>query len=485
MRQRAPRFFFWALAAVPVALLTLGANACGQESVTIPDPVLPDTGITADGGNDGNTSGETGVADAGDAADVTCADVLPDDTMGIYVTPTGTNSGTCGTRTSPCKTITASVNRAGAALRTKVYAARGIYTERAVLAAGIEVIGGWDVTGTTWKRACVTPEEAVVIRAPAAQNVTVEARDLGGEARLSMLRIESKVAAQVQAGESLYGVVAVGATTVLTLNDVDIVVGAAGVGSDGTKGTAGTAGAASCPTGTGVAGTAGSTGTGAPAGMFDPMNAYSPGVATGGGANATAGGDGVLAGGAGQCITCGTCGAVLCDFIPNLVQTCGKDGTTGCGGGPGAPGAPALGGGSSVALFAWDASVTINGGKMKSGDGGNGGIGGAGGAGGAGSKGAAGAPADACTTACNLVAAACVETKTKAAGGTAGGNGAAGGIGGAGGGGGGGSSFAIYQGGAGVVTTAGGTALSHGKAGTGGTPAAGMGAAGAAADRVP
>ena len=79
----------------------------------------------------------------------------------------------------------------------------------------------------------------------------------------------------------------------------------------------------------------------------------------------------------------------------------------------------------------------------------------------------------------------CKEVKGFGDGGVAGDAGGAGGLGGAGGGGGGGSSFAIYQGGQGLVTTSGATSLAHGKAGTGGTPVAGMGAAGLAANRIP
>jgi hypothetical protein len=488
MRSRAPGFFFFGLSSFVALSL---AAACGVESVTIPDPEVPETSVLPDAGaTDGTTASETSITDGAPDADVTCADVLPDDTTGIYVTPTGTNSTTCGTRVDPCKTITVSVVRAGSALRTKVYAARGTYVEKVPLAAGVEVIGGWDVTGTTWKRACVDPEDIVVVRAPVTQNITVEARDIGGEARLSMLKIESKAVTSVVAGESLYGVVAVGQTTTLVMTDVNVDLGPGGAGAAGIVGTAGAAGAASCPVGTGTPGTAGTPGTGAPAGTFDPTNEYTPAQGTGGNATATAGGDGTTAGGAGTCVQCGTCALSLtllsCDFTPDPAgMTCGNPGTTGCGGLPGGPGAAASGGGASVGVFAWDASVTINGGNIKSGDGGNGGVGGTGGTSGTATKGAAGTNAALCTTSCLFAAGACTDVKSRGIGGVAGSAGALGGVGGAGGGGGGGSSFAIYQGGAGVVTTGSGATLAHGKAGAGGGPATALGAAGAAADRVP
>jgi hypothetical protein len=475
---------FAALLGIPLAI------ACGTD-VSIPEPEPTLKPVTEAGADTSVAATDDAATDAGlDAADVVCPDVIPADAEGIFATPTGTNTPTCGTRAAPCKTLSHSVTRAGAAFRTKVFAARGTYVEKLTLAAGVEVIGGWDVTGTTWKRACVTPEEAVVVRAPAGQGITVEARDLGGRATLSLLRVESKLAAQVLPGESLYGVVAVGTTTTLVMNDVRIEMSDAAAGTNGALGDAGLPAPASCSAGTGAKGTAGAQGAGAPAGAYDPVNGYAPGTAAPGGP-AGSGANGVAAG-LGTCVVCGTCAlniAMLgCDFTPTLgAPSCGKDGTPGCGGGAGGPGGPASGGGSNIGVFAWDATVTINGGRVKSGNGGNGGNGGPGGAAGVATKGAAGAATDLCVVGCTFDAVniLCADVKARGDGGAAGDAGGAGGLGGAGGGGGGGSSFAIYQGGQGLVTTAGGTALVHGNAGTGGTPAGGMGAAGVAANRIP
>ncbi len=125
MRSRAPGFFFFGLGSLFALSL---AAACGEESVTIPDPDVPETSVVPDAAvTDGTTASETSITDGAPEADVTCADVLPDDATGIYVMPTGTNSSTCGTRVDPCKTLTVSVLRAGSALRTKVYASRGTY----------------------------------------------------------------------------------------------------------------------------------------------------------------------------------------------------------------------------------------------------------------------------------------------------------------------------------------------------------------------
>lgn len=478
MRRNVRRFGF---AAVGILL----AIACGQE-VTIPDPVVDTVDAsTSDGGTDGAVNTDATIQDGGvDAADVVCPLVAPDDTLGVYVSPGGLNGNTCGTITAPCKTIAQGITRADAVGRSKVYASRGVYVEQLTLAAGIEIVGGWDVTSaTTWKRACVSPEDAVVVRAPAAKNITVEAADLGGEARLMLLRIESKTQGQVDGPESLYGIVATGASTTLVMNDVRVEMVNAGTGTIGIKGDAGVDGGPACPAGLGGAGTPGTQGPGAPAGTFT-AGGYTSGLATPGGA-AAAGGDGTV-GGTATCVPCGACGlAPLCPFMPDGTESCGKNGTSGCGGGPGAPGGPALGGGSNIGVYAFAATVTVNGGRIKSGDAGNGGSGGAGGTGGSPSRGVAGTNGENCVTSCTAGAVACIEVKSRGMGGAAGGAGGTGGTGGAGGGGGGGSSFAIYANGAGVVTTTPSTTLAHGKAGTGGGPAGGAGTAGLAADRIP
>lgn len=481
MRSDVRRFLLPSLASLIAVTL---AFACGTQEVSIPDPIRPDGAAATDSATDGALDAPVADGALDVPADVVCPEVLPEDATGVYVAPTGVNDVACGTRAAPCKTLSVGITHAVAASRPKVHVARGTYVERVALAAGVELIGGWDVTaGTTkWKRACVTPEEIVVVRAPAAQNTTVEAIDLGGEARLSLLRIDSKPAAQVAPGESLYGVVAVGATTTLVMTDVRVDVNAAGAGASAPKGATGVAGGASCPAGTGLAGTPGGQGAGASFGEFD-ISGYQPDVA----ASGTLGGAGTngTTGATGSCVVCGTCDLFpLCNFIPGP-KSCGKDGTSGCGGGPGVPGGPATGGGSSVGVYAWDATVTINGGKIKSGDAGNGGGGGAGGNGGAATAGAVGTPALDCVTSCAAGAAACIETMTRGLGGAAGGTGGLGGAGGSGGGGGGGSSFATYQGNVGIVSTTPSTNLAHGKAGAGGGAGAGAGAPGAAADHVP
>lgn len=347
-------------------------------------PDEPDGGSGIDSGTGTDTG--TPTTDAGTDApldtgiDVTCPVVTPDDTKGVYVSAGGVNDATCGTRAAPCKTISFGVTTAVATLgKSVVNVQRGVYVEQVAMVKDIEVIGGWDVTGTTWQRACVSPEDAVKVRAPANKSVTVTAEDLGGESKLTLMRVESKNTGKIDDGETVVGVLATGATTTLILTDVRVDVEGGGAGKAGTKGTAGGAAPASCNFGTGANGARGEQGAGADAGTFD-VTGYTPGTATAGGIGTAA--QNGAAGGTGTCVTCGTCPPVPpCVFVADIPanESCGKDGVPGCAAEPGLGGTPATGAGSSIGVFAWNATVQIVGGRIKSGDGGNGGAGGTGG----------------------------------------------------------------------------------------------------------
>lgn len=456
-----------ATAIVPIAI------ACGDDPPSIPEATtLPDGSVAAADA----TAGDDASGDDA-AVDVTCPKVAPADAAAVFVATAGANTATCGGRDAPCKTINAGIKRAAAQGKKTVYVARGTYVEHVVMSAGVRVEGGWE---PTWTRACVAANEAVVVRAPAADEMTIDARNLGGEAAIASLRVESKNGAAVATGESLYGVYAVGASTTLTLEDVLVSVGNAGGGSNGKTGTAGANAVAGCvAVGAGAAGAAGAIGAGAAAGAFGQSGWSAPaatiGVSGGPGEDGTAGGDK-------QCVQCGSCD-VTCVFVPGT-QACGTAGSPGCGGAAGGPGTPGTNGGSAVGVFAWDATVKMTGGVVIAGNGGSGGAGGGGGKGGDPTLGVAGTASATCTIGCNLVVTTCVELKGAAGGGTAGGAGGAGGVGGAGGGGAGGSSYAVYQGGTAIVTAS-ETTLAHGAAGAGGGPAGAQGASGASGDRYP
>ena len=140
------------------------------------------------------------------------------------------------------------------------------------------------------------------------------------------------------------------------------------------------------------------------------------------------------------------------------------------------------GGGSSIGLYAWDASVAVAGGSIQSGDGGSGALGGLGGHGGVGSTGLGGRDGPLCP--CIILQSLaedgagggrvveapgvggfnCPPTPGGQAGG-AGGLGGSGTAGGQGGAGAGGDSFSVLKGGASVVTLSSTAMLRWGMAG--------------------
>jgi len=477
------RFLFFALLAIVAVAIVF---ACGEDPVTIPPPDTSADGATQDGAaSDAPTNADGGTSDAADdSPDVVCPKATPDDATGVFVAAAGTTDATCGTRADPCKTIALGITRANAAGKAKVYVSRGVYVEHVVLTAGVRVEGGFDILADgSWNRTCVDPRTAVTLRAPTNSEVTVTANDLGGKAELAFVRVESKAQAMVASGDSLYGVVARGATTTLALEEVDIETGDAVAALGGKPGDAGADGAPTgcTPPSTGANGPNGDGGAGAAAGTFGAsLYVESPG------GNGTAGGTGQIGttAGAAPCVQCGSCNGG-CTFVANGPMQCGTDGLAGCPGEGGGMGGGGLGGGSSVGLYAFNATVTVKGGRIKAGDAGNGGAGGTGGTGGKGAAGTAGAQGLECTTSCSNATGTCVEIKSHAGPGTPGGNGGNGGNGGAGGGGAGGSSIAIFQGGAGIVTTDSATTLAVGKLGKGGGSGGSAGANGVSANRVP
>lgn len=483
MRFSTRRFFLCALLAIPV-------SASCSDDPTIPRPrELPDGSIvevpndvdgatpTDDGGspNDGQVGPDGQNNPDGDADGCTAA--RSDDATGVYVSSIGSTRAECGTRDEPCKTIALGIARAAAASKANVYVATGTYVERVELTKGVTIAGGWTPMTSEWARTCDVTADATIVRAPSSANVTIEAKNLGDNAGLEWLRIESK--STPDTGESLYGLVATGGSKTLQLDHVHIEVADAGAGLNGGTGTTGSNGAPTCMASTGAVGAAGAAGSGAPAGSFT-SNGYvlSTGVSGGPGTFGQNGAPGVP----GECVSCGSCDLVLCSFDADA-PACGGDGTPGCAGGPGSGGTAGTSGGSSFAVYAWNATIQINDSSLRAGNGGNGGEGGPGGPGGIGSEGAAGANTAECTTDCSG-AGVCMETRDFASGGAPGSKGGNGGSGGAGGGGAGGSSITIYQGGTSLVTTT-STTLVHGAAGRGGGPVTGAGANGTAADRLP
>jgi hypothetical protein len=458
----------------------------GEEGVPGEDAsdatVTPDGDAMAIGASDAPPSTD----DAPDFDAGNCMTAMVDPVHGVFVAggpDGGTDGAGCGTSpTNPCASIGAGITTATSkpdgAARSIVYVSAGLYTEKVTLPGGVTVQGGWHWGGgSTWTFDCTSaPESAVVVQAPSGDNMTVVATSNNGmTATLSVLTVLSKPEANVQPGESLYGVYATGNNTVLTLTDVVVTMQAGGAGQPGTTGAAGT-NPASCSPGDGASAassTVGTVGSAGAAGSFSGTGFTTHAGGTGG--NGVAGDHGPV-GGPATPVTYTACTSVTTNpasCMQSATLSCvGGTGVNGCGGGSGSGGTGGGGGGSSVAIFANNAAVTITGGAFEAGSGGNGGAGGVGGAGGTGSAGATGPTTSCATSSCSGTMCMPSGSSTTAPGGAApttpAGQGSAGGL---GGGGAGGDSYAIVTLGAATavlsLSRAVPPALGVGRAGTG------------------
>jgi hypothetical protein len=452
------------------------------------DGGLPDGGVPPSGAEDG---GDAAVV-YGDAAGLDSAlpvqlepdgGIIPaacdpafgtaDPTKGVFVAPGGDDSGQC-TQASPCATISRGIKLANdSTTTTNVYVAAGLYQEQLTLAAGVNVIGGWEPG--SWNRLCSQYATQVEILPTTNPSATVFA-NYSGTATLSTLEIGN--IDSTPPGTTVIGVEATGTSTTLQRSYVAIALFGGGDGTTGVTGDAGPAAPGSCTPGDGgaAAPAPGGKGIGADAGWFGPTG-YVATTGAPGGSGAT--GEDGTSGKAGTCIECVNCSGLAVCGASDAGVVCGAEGSPGCGGGGGFGGAGGTSGGSSIALFAWDATVTLTSCWLTSGPGGNGAYGGPGGGGAAGSPGTHGSGSTACGTTCP-VSLPCGSSDVEAAdGGAAGSAGASGATGGPGGDGAGGDSYAVVQGGNAKVTGATNSLLLPGPPGS--TPDGGNGAPGASA----
>src|SRR5580658_1458932 len=198
-----------------------GGETDGSGTADASEGGAEDAGLDASGtGDAGQTDASASDGAAPDASHPDAGVVIPhcpqstNDSTGIYVTPTGADATGCGaSRGAPCLTIAGAIaSTSYFAGRDTIFVGAGTYVEKVTPPAGVTIMGGWEVSGSTWTFDCGTnPEADVIVRAPSTSNTTVLASSVGGAVTLSTLTIESKATAN--AGESLYGVFATGATT--------------------------------------------------------------------------------------------------------------------------------------------------------------------------------------------------------------------------------------------------------------------------------
>jgi hypothetical protein len=381
---------------------------------------------------------------------------------GAYVQAgSGFSPPNCGTAGSPCSTIQAGIAFATQQGLTMVYVADGTYPESPTVTASMTIQGGWTLSGGSWARDCPPNSASTKIVAPNGSQTAfgIDA----GSVTLDTLSIANNNVAT--AGQTLFGVSVVASDTA-DLRNVIIDVAAGGAGVPGGVGSSAGSTPTSCSAGTGGVGSTGGAGSAAPAGTWGAggyvLGVASPGLPGGDGLNGTA------APASGQpngptCVSDDRCPTTRidpsCTAIP--ANSCGTAGTNGCGAYGSSGGYGGSGGGATVGIFAWGATVTLDGppGKVTVGAGGNGGNGGPAGTPGTGSASAGGAPGPQACQSCVVqgsgMAAYC-ELRQCGSGGAAGGKGGTGGNGGPGGRGGGGSggdSLCYVAGGGGSVTT--------------------------------
>ena len=360
-----------------------------------------------------------------------------DDLYGVFVSPSGTDSPTCGTQASPCGTIGQAMTRAKADDK-RVYACGdgGTFAESVSVDAaldGLTLFGGfecgtWDYAPTTI-RTHVMPAGEGVAWTVDGLTTGLEVNDFAIESRSATTAGASSIAAVVRdsvgvvfrnstfvagdgakgadgvdgvkgANGAIAGAVQIGKSATCTdaINQAGgqwpfsaVVCGSqGGKGGDVDVSQDGEAGAVGLPQTNVVSSGMGGGG----AGSTDPLV---PGGTGGTGSDGNPGGNGGAAASAGLFSASGftvASGHEGTDGFPGQggggggagasIASCtgasgGAGGMGGCGGKLGTGGA---GGGASVALLSWSSSVTLDACVLTAADGGDGGRGGNGGAGG-------------------------------------------------------------------------------------------------------
>ena len=428
------------------------------------------------------------VAPTPDGTDA-CSARSADDSTGIFVSPSGAAGASCGTRQAPCASVQVGIANAKNSARAWVYVAPGLYVESISLVAGVSLDGGWSVQGDAWAPDCsAQASSTAVIQAPADKNITVLADALGGASSIRRITVLSKAQTDVLAGESLYGIFARGISTILSIDSVVVTMASAGVGASGVQGAPGAAASTTgcSPSADGAHGSTGTTGVGSDYGFTNAGYIQSNGYPGGNGGTGQNGSSATAGSNSGTCWPVSSCNDQVgctgwCPTTPVLMYN-NNPGLPGCGGPGGTGGMPGHGGGSSFALYVWDAQVALAHSELEAGSGGRGGDGGAGGPAAFGAPGAPGQsmPCDQSTVV--AVGSGGADRRcqvlwvSQLPGGAPGGSGGDGGQGGPGGPGGGGWSCAYYRGGNGLIdlTT---TSLGHGDPGQGGSPSGSPGLA--------
>ncbi|TVR04524.1 MAG: hypothetical protein EA398_01865 [Deltaproteobacteria bacterium] len=258
------RGFCWA--AVP---LTPAAGATGSTCESVPGFTgtgtyqLDISGLTANTpyrvrawirrGTEPHIYGETvefrtcTTTDVPSGTDQNCDGVDGQENLAVFVAANGSTSSTCGSRTSPCRTIALGIQRAtgdGQRGRPHIYVAAGTYNEQVTLPNGVSLWGGFNSSFSLWN-----PSASVSrIVSPTPIGVLVDGRSTAGT--LAGFRIETADGNASNASARAIVLRNVTATFTVERNDLRPGAGRAGTsgssGGNGNRGNNGTAGSQGC-----------------------------------------------------------------------------------------------------------------------------------------------------------------------------------------------------------------------------------------------
>jgi len=457
------------------------------------DVFVQDAPAPKDGGKDtGSGMGDDAGVDAGHDAGPACATKQASESE-IFLAANGSTAATCGKFILPCGDLPSALSAANVAGINVIYVGPGVYAATAPIALqdGITLSGGWTVTTSgPWTGSC-DPMDTPTFEGSGDAVLTVGATTpSAGHITLDTVNVTNTATAT--AGESVYGIMAVGSTgSDLVLNNVSIKVPSGGAGAQGASGQTGSMGATGAP-GCPMTGGGGTGTTPSPiAGTYGPTG-YTPQGTTAHQAGLGATGatpspvttcppaaDGSGTPGHGNPTAC-SASSTTCNVGGTVdLVTCAPPANSGCGGGGGTGGFAGGGGGASIALFLWGENATLDSGAFVAANGGAGGQGGTGGPGGPPGKPAPGGATAQYHPGCHEVDTGsamdpmivCELEALVTVTATPGGAGGTGGTGGTGAGGAGGDSYSYYLGNGSMVTVSGSpTFTSAAMGGAGGSP---------------
>lgn len=210
----------WLVALATPAVAGLGLVASGCGSATCAD--FGNCAASGDASSPIDSPVDSPPAEAAASEAGACSAQAPDDVIGVFVSPAGNdsyNGAACGTRSMPCKTISAALLTAATAHKSILYLDRGSYDESVTLdvlnsgaASPFSIQGGWSQLLGQWTPICDGPDADVPGETTIHGSVT-----LGSGSALDVTLSSLTLGAGAQSVVSLMG-----GTNTVVLKDVEM-----------------------------------------------------------------------------------------------------------------------------------------------------------------------------------------------------------------------------------------------------------------------